>query len=76
MSKGAVAVGQWVRWTGCLMGGLAAAVIVGCLSVTGCASEPPPSPSKKEIHSDSDRFFEKMKQEEQGRGKDADAPTR
>jgi hypothetical protein len=37
--------------------------------MAGCASEPPPpqSPSNKEIRSNSDRFFDKMKQEEKDR---------
>ena len=77
MSREAAAVERRMTCSERLIGGLAAAVMVGCLLVTGCASDPPPSsPSKKEIHSDSDRFFEKVKQEEQGRGKDADAPMR
>ena len=34
--------------------------LVGCFS----APEPQPEPSKKEVQQDSDRFFEKMKKEE------------
>jgi hypothetical protein len=59
-----------------VIGVVAAAAWVCGLSVAGCASDPPPSPSKKEVQSDSDRFFEKMKHEEQERGRGADAPIR
>lgn len=70
-AAGRLVNGAWRRiWVG-----TAAALVYG-LSVTGCASDPPPSPSKKEVQSDSDRFFEKVKQEEQERGKGADAPLR
>ncbi len=76
MSGRNAAVERYRKSTRRVVGMVAAAVLVSGLSVAGCASEPPPSPSKKEIYSDSDRFFDKMKQEEQGRGKEADAPAR
>jgi starvation-inducible outer membrane lipoprotein len=45
------------------------ALFVGAFFLSGCASPPPETsdPSSKEIKSDSDRAFEKMKQEEQER---------
>ena len=42
-------------------------IIIGfsCVLAVGCSSppEPTPSPSKEEIRSDADRFFEKLKKE-------------
>ncbi len=42
------------------------AALLGWVAVSGCASEPkePPPRSVNEIRSDSDRFFDKMQQEE------------
>ncbi|MDE3243403.1 MAG: hypothetical protein KGO52_11865 [Nitrospirota bacterium] len=51
----------------CLRGLFATAVIVGSLSVGGCAEPPQPVP-QKDIRSHADQFNEKMKQEEQGHG--------
>jgi hypothetical protein len=49
-----------------------AALLAGFIAtgLWGCASEPPPpsTPSTKEIRGNSDRYFEKMKQEERERG--------
>lgn len=58
--------GGLIRGTGALM------LLVG-LSVLGCAgnsSQPAPVPTQ-EIRKESDRFFDKMKQEERERGPDA-----
>jgi hypothetical protein len=44
--------------------------------MTGCAEDPQKPTPSKEIKTDSDRFFEKMKQEERERGKDTDGTTR
>ena len=46
-----------IRWASFLLAGM---LCVGCSSTP----EPQPEPSKKEIQRDSDRFFEKMKSEE------------
>lgn len=57
-----------VRW----MNGLGAAVgVIVLVALAGCASAPATSsaPTQKEIRSDSDRFFEKLKQEEREHGK-------
>ena len=45
--------------------GMAGIVLVG-MFLMGCSStpEPQPEPSKKEVRQDADRFFEKMKKEE------------
>lgn len=44
----------------------------GWLVMLGCASEPPKpaqtQPTHKDVRSDSDRFFEKMKQDEKEHG--------
>ncbi|GJL58439.1 MAG: hypothetical protein NPIRA03_12960 [Nitrospirales bacterium] len=52
---------------------MCSAFLMGALMV-GCSStpEPQPDPSKKDIQQDSDRFFKKMSQEEEGR----QVPTR
>ena len=56
---------------------LAGAVLMGVCSLPGCTSNtPPPDRSQQEIKSDSDRMFDKMKQEERARGKDPEGPTR
>lgn len=41
------------------------------VTASGCASKPtpPPTPTKQEVMSDSDRFFEKMKEDELRHGK-------
>jgi hypothetical protein len=68
------------RRTGWERGSTIAATAVlaafGWFSLAGCAEEPPKSTPSKEIKSDSDRFFEKMKQEERERGKDPNGTTR
>jgi hypothetical protein len=55
---------------------VALTLLAGVCFAHGCASEPPPTPSKQEIKSDSDRMFDKMKQEERERNRDAGAPSR
>jgi hypothetical protein len=55
---------------------LAVALGVTACVVPGCASEPSPSRSDQEIKSDSDRMFDKMKQEERERNRDGGAPSR
>lgn len=56
---------------------LAVAIVIGGVTLAGCAADPsgPPSPSQKETRSNSDRFFDKMKQEERERGVGS-SPTR
>lgn len=41
------------------------------LSLLGCAEKPkaPPQPTSSQVKSDSDRFFDKMKQDEREQGK-------
>jgi hypothetical protein len=52
------------QWIGLLMGML---VLGGCSSVP--AHDSSPNPSKQEIQRDADRFFEKMRQDEEtGKG--------
>ena len=44
---------------------------VAALTWAGCSSSPPPAPTQpttQQIRGDSDRFFDKMKQEEKERG--------
>jgi hypothetical protein len=48
----------------------------GWLSLSGCAEDPERPTPAKEIKSDSDRMFEKMKQEERERGAEPGRPTR
>jgi len=39
-------------------------------AIVGCASDtPPPTPSNKEVRTDADRSFDRMKQEEREHGK-------
>ena len=55
-----------------------ALVLVSACSLYGCASHAPETsdPSSKEIKSDSDRMFDKMKQEERERSKGTEGTTR
>jgi len=45
-------------------------VVIGALWIVGCAENPKtlPQPSSPQVRTDSDRFFDKMKQDEQDRG--------
>lgn len=45
--------------------------VVAWLGAYGCAAEPmkTPPPSQRQIQGDSDRFFDKMKEEERDQGK-------
>ncbi len=45
--------------------------IIGALLLFGCAEKPkaPPQPTSSQVKSDSDRFFDKMKQDEREQGK-------
>ena len=45
------------------------AIICSCVWVFGCSTptETEPGPSKQDIQSDADRFFEKMEREKQGK---------
>jgi hypothetical protein len=45
--------------------------VAAWLGAYGCAAEPKqaPPPSQRQIQADSDRFFDKMKQEEREQGK-------
>lgn len=45
-------------------------VVVAWLSAAGCAEQKTaPAPSQRQIQADSDRFFDKMKQDEREQGK-------
>jgi hypothetical protein len=57
---------------------VSAVVLICACSLPGCASHAPETsdPSAKEIKSDSDRMFEKMKQEERERAKGIEAAPR
>jgi outer membrane biogenesis lipoprotein LolB len=51
--------------------------IVGCLVITACASDTPkgpPPPTPDQVRSHGDRTFDKLKQEEQERGTQANMP--
>lgn len=45
--------------------------VLASISFMGCAEKPkaPPQPSASQVKSDSDRFFDKMKQDEREQGK-------
>lgn len=48
---------------------VAAVMVTGGLVLAGCAEQKAaPAPSQRQVQSDSDRFFEKMKQEERDHG--------
>ncbi|HZS12328.1 MAG TPA: hypothetical protein VFA38_08760 [Nitrospirales bacterium] len=55
------------------MKGIAAmlASLVLAVTIGGCASEPPQSPSNKEVRTNADRSFDRMKQDERERTKGA-----
>ena len=53
---------------------LATSLVAGCLWMAGCASDPPRPVPQQEIRSHADQFNEKMKQEEQQRGKGPGGP--
>jgi hypothetical protein len=53
-----------------------ALIVMTACALPGCASNPPKEPTSQEIKSDSDRAFEKMKQEERERNKDAGGTPR
>ena len=64
-----------MRWSQSVL--IAGAVLMGVCFLPRCASTtPPPDRSQQEIKSDSDRMFDKMKQEERARGKDPEGPAR
>ena len=46
-------------------------LVIGSLSVFGCTDKPKPAPqpTSPQVKSDSDRFFDKMKQDEREQGK-------
>jgi len=54
-------------WTGVIV---AMVVMVGVLSLLSCASNRPPDPTpQQQIRGESDRFFDKLKQEERERAR-------
>jgi hypothetical protein len=57
---------------------LALAVVAGGIVLLGCAADRPTSsaPTQKEVRGNSDRFFDKMKQEEREQGTSSVAPAR
>jgi len=55
-------------WQGSLLVA-AGAVMIGGVLLAGCAEQKAaPAPSQRQVQSDSDRFFDKMKQEERDQG--------
>jgi hypothetical protein len=61
-----IAPGLSIRLWAASVGGLVCLCLLG--SLIGCASEPQQSSSSPELRRSSDRFFEKMKEEERARG--------
>jgi outer membrane murein-binding lipoprotein Lpp len=56
------------RWQGSLFLAVGA-VAIGGVMLAGCAEQKAaPAPSQRQVQSDSDRFFDKMKQEERDHG--------
>ncbi|MGH7209301.1 MAG: hypothetical protein ACREIL_07945 [Nitrospiraceae bacterium] len=52
------------------------AVTIGGLSILSCASNRPPDPTpQQQIKGESDRFFDKLKQEERERARAAEKPA-
>jgi len=52
-------------------------IVLGWFLIVGCAGDSPkplPQPTPQQTRSDSDRFFEKMKQEERERAKAPESP--
>jgi len=52
-------------------------MVFGWFLIVGCAGDPQkplPQPTPQQTRSDSDRFFEKMKQEERERAKSSESP--
>lgn len=48
---------------------MAAVMVMGSAVLAGCAEpKAAPAPSQRQVQSDSDRFFDKMKQEERDHG--------
>lgn len=55
---------------------VAMAVMIGGLSLLSCASNRPPDPTpQQQIKGESDRFFDKLKQEERERARPAESPA-
>ena len=55
-------------WQGSLLVA-AGAVMIGGVLLAGCAEQKAaPAPSQRQVQSDSDRFFDKMKKEERDQG--------
>ncbi len=62
------------RWQSSLF--LAMGLMVGGVMLAGCAEQKAaPAPSQRQVQSDSDRFFDKMKQEERDQGKGPERPS-
>ena len=60
-------------WNGVIV---AMVVVIGGLSTLSCASNRPADPPlEQQIRGDSDRFFDKMKQEERERARAAEKPA-
>ena len=53
------------------------ALLAGWFVMLGCSSDPPkpshPQPTSKDVRNDSDRFFDKMKQDEKEHGQKKDS---
>ena len=55
---------------------VATVVMIGGLSFLSCASNKPPDPTpQQQIKGESDRFFDKLKQEERERARPAESPA-
>ncbi|HEY6972871.1 MAG TPA: hypothetical protein VI359_01075 [Nitrospiraceae bacterium] len=51
--------------------------LIGCLGITACAGDTPkgpPPPTPDQVRGHADRTFDKLKQEEQERGSQANTP--
>lgn len=60
-------------WNGVIV---AMVVMIGGLSTLSCASNRPPDPTpQQQIKGESDRFFDKLKQEERERARAAEKPA-
>lgn len=64
---------QWRLWTGVVV---AMAVVIGGVSLLSCASNRPADPTpQQQIKGESDRFFDKLKQEERERARAVERPA-
>lgn len=76
MGRGESAERQAVGLGQCVTAMVGAMAMIGGFLSAGCAEQPKPGPSQKEIRSDSDRFFDRMKQDEHEHGKGVEGMTK